>query len=130
MPRPWGVVTTAQLGNNQPTTFDLTDLVKEWINGTNGEEIFYVDQKPMFLMKYFATVAANEVGKAEFYTLDVAEYLEEAKRLILEQATGTDYELIIPEYLASNVNTIRLEHPHLPQTYCLLAMELAYTVFN
>ena len=30
-----GVVTTAELGNNQPTTFDLTDLVKEWINGTN-----------------------------------------------------------------------------------------------
>ncbi|MBQ8288229.1 MAG: Ig-like domain-containing protein [Clostridia bacterium] len=30
-----GVVTTAQLGNNQPTTFDLTSLVKEWINGTN-----------------------------------------------------------------------------------------------
>ncbi len=30
-----GVVTTAQLGNNAPTTFDLTSLVKEWINRTN-----------------------------------------------------------------------------------------------
>ena len=30
-----GVVTTAQLGNNAETTFDLTSLVKQWINGTN-----------------------------------------------------------------------------------------------
>ena len=30
-----GVVTTAELGNNAPTTFDLTSLVKQWINGTN-----------------------------------------------------------------------------------------------
>ena len=100
------------------------------VDDVTAPTLWYVNQKPMFLMKYFAAVAAKEVGNLDFYTLDVADYLEEAKELILEQATGYDYLSIPKEYFESNVNKIRLEYPHLPQTYCLLAMQLTDTAFN
>ena len=98
------------------------------IIGTNAEEIFYVDQKPMFLMKYFAAVAVEEVESDDFYTLDVADYLEAAKKELLEQITAMNYYLI--PLNKSKVNKNRINYPHLPQTYCLLTMQLTSSAFN
>lgn len=86
----------------------------------------------MFLMKYFATVAAEEVSSESFYLLNVAPYLEDAKCHMLAEVTGAspDEVYTLGYMLFAEHGTLRMAYPHLPQSYCLLATQISYTVFN
>ena len=61
-------------------------------------------QSPMFLMKVIAAYCADEMSYISFGTLNVAEYLEDAVRELIDQASNDE-----------------MTHPHLPQTYVLIA---------
>ena len=82
----------------------------------------------MFLMKYFVSIAASETSSISFLLLDVAEYLENVKRLMLEQVTGKDlsdgYIISIDDflvYISSGDGIDRFAHPHLPDSYIILS---------
>ncbi len=61
-------------------------------------------QSPMFLMKVIAAYCANEMSDLSFVVLNIAEYLEDAVWELIDQASNDE-----------------MTHPHLPQTYVLIA---------
>ncbi|MGM9646941.1 MAG: RICIN domain-containing protein [Eubacteriales bacterium] len=64
-----GVVTTGELGNNAATTFDLTSLVKQWINGTNIAS-------NGFMMKGVNETSVNKAFcSTEYGTTDMRPYM-------------------------------------------------------
>lgn len=72
---------------------------------------YQIYQTPMFLMKYFAAVAANEIDSSLLLTLDVSTQLEITKWSLLNQIILQD---------GVTLDQIKIEHPHLPETYYLM----------
>ncbi|MGM9681342.1 MAG: hypothetical protein ACI3XR_07550 [Eubacteriales bacterium] len=77
-------------------------------------------QSPMFLMQYFAAVAAGVKGGWDLFSLDVAPYLEDTKRELLEQITG----MLDGTFDSWQINNKRVAYPHYPETYYLLANKI------
>lgn len=82
-------------------------------------------QSPMFLMKYFAAVAAAAANGGSFYFLNVAPYLEATKKFLLEQVMGRDPNFInAVVYYFSSEDTVRVEHPHIIESYIILLNQI------
>ena len=91
-------------------------------NGYYQVDDNYKYQCPMFLMKCFVAVAAEDSGFSgtDFATLNVAPYLESAKEEFIDQITDI--------YVIRRME--RLTYPHCPESYCILTPHLEASNFK
>ncbi|MGM9637490.1 MAG: hypothetical protein ACI3YK_05850 [Eubacteriales bacterium] len=95
---------------------------------TGGNKVY---QSPMFLMMYFAALAASDcktIGGVNLATLNVVPDLYSVKMSFLEQITGI--HILPPSLETLKLDQTRIEHPHIPESYFLLSIRISSSLFS
>ena len=90
---------------NDGVIYDIFDSYPDCVKSSCIVDNQYIYQKPEFLLNYFAAVASNSASPFDFICLDVARYLENAKKDLLVEL-GVDIDWVIGIFVELELDDI------------------------